>query len=290
MDVTNCWTSSQTEELYRLQSPDDIPSKSSANRLMLSSIEQRSTATTLHRKGNSVKYSIWSALSGHPLRFGSLVKAALLGGLALTTGGLFKSGGAESLVQATLLGSRSLLPLRDSCAYALTAGAAASLVGQHPLPLVAALTTCMPVTNAQQKIGSEFQVNNYTSLSQQDPSVAALPSGNFVVTWESEGQDGSLWGVYGQLFDSSATKIGSEFQVNNYTSSYQREPSVAALCSGNFVVTWASDGQDGDSWGVYGQLFDSNATRASSEFQVNNYTSSSQNFPSAAALPAATLW
>ena len=102
------------------------------------------------------------------------------------------------------------------------------------------------------KVGTEFPVNTYTSLDQEHSLVAALPSGNFVVVWKSDGQDGSGYGVYGQLFDSGASKVGSEFRVNNYTLLYQWDPSVAALPSGNFVVAWQSDGQDGSGYGVYG--------------------------------------
>jgi hypothetical protein len=48
--------------------------------------------------------------------------------------------------------------------------------------------------------GSEFQVNAYTTGYQTNPTVAADPHGNFVVVWQSYGQDGDKLGVFGQRY------------------------------------------------------------------------------------------
>jgi hypothetical protein len=50
--------------------------------------------------------------------------------------------------------------------------------------------------------GQEFQVNTYTTGSQSAGCPAALPSGDFVVTWQSYLQDGSSSGVFGRRFES----------------------------------------------------------------------------------------
>ena len=50
-------------------------------------------------------------------------------------------------------------------------------------------------------------------------------------------------GVFGQRFDASGTKIGSEFQVNTTTTDYQGDyggPAIAMTPSGSFVVVWSS--------------------------------------------------
>ncbi|KKL49815.1 hypothetical protein LCGC14_2311740, partial [marine sediment metagenome] len=134
------------------------------------------------------------------------------------------------------------------------------------------------------KSGSEFLVNTYTTGPQRYPSVASLSNGNFIVTWESFGQDGDLRGVYGQIFNADGTKSGSEFQVNTYITGSQVHPSVASLGIDKFVVTWMSLGQDGDGWGIYGQIFNADGTKSGSEFQVNTYTADGQMYPSAASL------
>ena len=91
-------------------------------------------------------------------------------------------------------------------------------------------------------LGPEFRVNTYTTNDQRYASVAADPAGNFVVTWQSEGQDGSGWDVFGQRFASSGAPLGAEFRVNTSTTAFQGRPSVSADASGNFVVVWmASD-------------------------------------------------
>ena len=100
----------------------------------------------------------------------------------------------------------------------------------------------------------EFQVNTWSPNSQIYPSVASLPSGGFVVVWSGAGQ-GDSSGVYGQRFDSNGDKVGSEFQVNTWTTEGQGVARVASLPGGGFVVVWESGGQDGSSYGVYGRIF-----------------------------------
>jgi hypothetical protein len=48
--------------------------------------------------------------------------------------------------------------------------------------------------------GGELQVNSYTTGVQMGSSVAADGSGSFVVAWDSDGQDGSGYGVFARLF------------------------------------------------------------------------------------------
>ncbi len=134
------------------------------------------------------------------------------------------------------------------------------------------------------KIGNDFLVNNYTADDQERPSSAVLSNDDFVVTWESDLQDGSLWGVYGQLFNGTGYKIRNEFQVNTYTTNDQLRPSGAVLSNGDFVVTWSSDLQDGSRLGVYGQIFSANAAKVGSEFQVNSFTALEQDYSSVTGL------
>ena len=98
-------------------------------------------------------------------------------------------------------------------------------------------------------------MNTYTTSAQHEASVDADSSGNFVVVWISNGQDGSSYGVFGQRYASSGAPSGLEFRVNTYTTNNQRRPSVTADPSGNFVVIWQSSGQDGSGFGVFGQRY-----------------------------------
>jgi hypothetical protein len=148
------------------------------------------------------------------------------------------------------------------------------------LGLVCSLTC--PVAWAQNPAGTEFQVNSYTTNSQRGAAVASDANGNFVVVWQSDGQDGSSYGVFGQRFNAAGIPQGSEFQVNSYTTGYQTSPSVTSAANGNFVVVWNSPGQDGSGIGVFGQRFDASGIPLGSEFQVNSYTTGIQKVPSVA--------
>jgi hypothetical protein len=101
-------------------------------------------------------------------------------------------------------------------------------------------------------LGPEFRVNTYTTYFQSHPALASDSSGNFVVVWQSDVQDGSYWGVFGQRYASTGAPLGPQFRVNTYTTGDQRFPAVASGPSGEFVVVWVSDAQDGAYWDVFG--------------------------------------
>jgi hypothetical protein len=133
--------------------------------------------------------------------------------------------------------------------------------------------------------GSEFQVNTHTVERQLGSTVCVEPAGDFVVVWHSYDQDGDGSGVFGQRFASGGERTGTEFQINTYTVSSQGFPALACDSAGNFAVVWHSDGQDGDSYGVFGQRFASSGAPSGTEFQVNTYTYYYQLLPAIAARP-----
>jgi len=133
---------------------------------------------------------------------------------------------------------------------------------------------------SQVPVGPEFQANTYTTGPQGLPSVATAADGSFVVVWQSLGQDGSNYGVFGRRFDASGSPLGgSDFRINAYTTNFQRGPRVASDASGDIIVVWESLGQDGSSQGIFGRRFDSAGTPVGTEFQVNSYTTNSQAHP-----------
>jgi YD repeat-containing protein len=120
-----------------------------------------------------------------------------------------------------------------------------------------------------QPLGPEFQVNTFTDFDQAEPSVATSASGGAIVVWMSFSEDGELGGIYGQRYDASDNPVGGEFQVNTTTAGHQGSPLVAMSDTGEFIVAWESNGQDGDDLGVFAQRFDSQGLPAGPEFQVN---------------------
>jgi len=93
--------------------------------------------------------------------------------------------------------------------------------------------------------GMEFQVNTYTTLSQSLPSISIDDNGDFVITWHSLVQDGSLYGVYAQRYNAAGSAQGAEFQVNTYTTNSQFNSGIAMDNNGDFVIAWKSYDQDG---------------------------------------------
>jgi len=112
----------------------------------------------------------------------------------------------------------------------------------------------------------EFVVNTYTTSSQKAPGVAMDGSGSFLVTWQSQSQDGSAQSVFAQRFDSAGMQDGGEFQVNTYTTGSQIGPEVAMNDAGGFVIAWTDTLRDGSLDGVFGRHFPSD--RPSSDLSV----------------------
>jgi hypothetical protein len=135
--------------------------------------------------------------------------------------------------------------------------------------------------------GAQFQVNTYTTSSQILPSVSAAGTG-FVVVWRSYGSSGTdsdFYSIQGQRYASNGSSLGSQFQVNTYTTSGQNSPSVSAASNGDFMVAWqsyGSSGADGSAYSVEGQRYTSDGSPQGAQFLVNTYTTSGQGTPSAA--------
>jgi hypothetical protein len=126
---------------------------------------------------------------------------------------------------------------------------------------------------------AELVVNSFTAGEQTSPAVAELASGEHVVVWQSNLQDGSGWGIYAQRLDERGAKIGAEFQVNTSITNDQMAPTVAALAGGGFVVAWSSSLQDGSAEGIFLQRYDALGGKLGGEIPANSTISGSQYRP-----------
>jgi len=133
-------------------------------------------------------------------------------------------------------------------------------------------------------VSGEFRINNYTPHFQMFPSVTGLSDKGFVVVWMTEIQDGHNYGIYGRVYNTEGNPLTSEFQVNTYTTSPQRYPSVSSVSGDRFVVAWESENQDGSLYGIFGQCYEATGLPLSNEFQINTYTTSYQWYPSTSGL------
>src|SRR5688572_28721575 len=59
--------------------------------------------------------------------------------------------------------------------------------------------------------GGEFRVNTFTSGHQSAPAVASDHDGDFVIVWQSNGEEGTGYEVYGQRYDTAGQPQGVEF-------------------------------------------------------------------------------
>ncbi len=132
----------------------------------------------------------------------------------------------------------------------------------------------------------DLLVNTYTNNHQIDPAVSVLSNGNVVVTWSSYGQDGSVYGVYDQIFSPTGDRIGSELQVNQSALFSQRSPAAVALPGGGFALAWVSERSTTTSIiqsgliyltnsaprytaDIFGRLYDADGSPRGDEFRVN---------------------
>ena len=88
----------------------------------------------------------------------------------------------------------------------------------------------------QTPAGAEFRVNTYVTSAQRRPALVKRANGDFVITWHSDGPDGSLYGIRGQRYNAAGVAQGGEFAVNTYTVDYQYWPHMANNPRGTFVV------------------------------------------------------
>jgi hypothetical protein len=136
------------------------------------------------------------------------------------------------------------------------------------------------------KQGPEFPVNTHTENQQANPSVAIDVDGDFVIAWQSVGQDApptSGYGVYAQRFNAAGAPQGGEFRVNSFTTDNQFYPSVAMDYAGDFVIAWHSNHQGpGSTSQVYAQRYSAAGVALSGEFRVSTQFDNNQQFPSAA--------
>ena len=125
-------------------------------------------------------------------------------------------------------------------------------------------------------LSPEVAVNTYTTGHQRASAVASDAAGNFVVVWQSFGQDGNNDGVFGRRFDASGVPRGPEFRVNTYTTGNQSTPDVASDPAGNFVVAWTGVIHPALGTDIFVQRYDSSGAPQGVNTVVNTYTTGAQ--------------
>jgi len=94
------------------------------------------------------------------------------------------------------------------------------------------------------KVKAPFQILDGQPGQYDNMEVTGLANGDYVVTWLHRGgeSDGSGDSIKAKVFDKTGATVGEEFVVNTTIDGNQREPSVTALPSGGFVISWTDPG------------------------------------------------
>ena len=120
-----------------------------------------------------------------------------------------------------------------------------------------------------QRLGNQIRINNSTGGRQNQPMVAALNDGTFVVVWYSTHLGGMPGNIFGQRLSATGAKLGGEFRVDSAPIRLlQGMPTIAALADGGFVVVWVTSDNNRTRYDVRGQIFAANGARLRTPFMI----------------------
>lgn len=93
-------------------------------------------------------------------------------------------------------------------------------------------------------LSGEVLVNETTEGTQRYAAIAMDAAGNFVISWQSQHQDASSWGIFAREFRWDMTPLTGEYIVNTFEDGPQVLPAVAWSPAGNVVIVWEGRGSD----------------------------------------------
>ncbi len=136
------------------------------------------------------------------------------------------------------------------------------------------------------KLGGEFQINQFSSFNQRNPAVTPVDGGAFVAAWVSEQQsyENSVE-VFARRFDASGNPLGDEFRLNTATN-LCANPVLARGWNGGFVAAWSERYLPDltNMWDVVVGNFDTAGQPVGAPAVVNTYRPNNQFSPQLAAL------
>ena len=150
-------------------------------------------------------------------------------------------------------------------------------------------TGATPVTPS--KTGPEFLVNaDYTSGSQDSPSVSMNTNGDFLIVWHGHGSTYPSIDAWYQAYDNTGNKIGANGKINSSTVTDAIKPRIKAdrktrdSFGGNYIVTYEGSSPE-DTTGIFArqiQCGENSCKLNPVELIVNTTTDGSQETPEVA--------
>jgi hypothetical protein len=122
-----------------------------------------------------------------------------------------------------------------------------------------------------------------------EPSIAVLPDGGWVLVWRAEGSGRSEPGLVLTRFDRHGVpQPPGEMPVNVRSAGRPLDPVATALADGGFVVCWRAEDRNGRSLGIYSRRFHpGGAPRAPTETLISRATGKGRlSGPLVTALPS----
>jgi len=120
-------------------------------------------------------------------------------------------------------------------------------------------------------IVDEFQVNSYSTDNQVKPSAIVLPNSNILITWESNLQDGSSYGLYGTIITQNRDIVVPEFRINDITTGDQGAIEYLILPNGNIFLAWHSQRLLNGKYAVVGKIIKQNGEVVAPEFLISDW-------------------
>jgi hypothetical protein len=140
------------------------------------------------------------------------------------------------------------------------------------------------------KIGGEVRANQFTPFNQNQPAIAALADGTFVLTWNSDQQTAAdTIDVVARRFDGRGNPLSDELVVNG-VSRPCGPPAVAGHTEGGFTIVWAQKTEvRTNSLDIFARTYDTTANPQAAAFVVNTHTYGDQYSPRIAATPGSQV-
>lgn len=142
-----------------------------------------------------------------------------------------------------------------------------------------------------QKLGGEFQVNEFTAYNQRDPALTALADGSFVVAWVSEQQrfENSV-DIFARRYLPDGTPAGGEVRLNTSTN-LCANPALAPGWNGGFMAAWSerNTAEITNMWDVVMGSYEANGNLLGSVVLANQHRPHNQFAPRIAALGGTRL-
>jgi hypothetical protein len=206
-------------------------------------------------------------------------------GYALTsagTGPYFRIYGADGVPLGKLVQVRPALRDGGSPPRAAAAGDGFVVVYRYEGPAKTEVRASL-FDEAGAKVGTEFTVSQTNWAQIQQPDVANLDDGGFVVVWSGGPNTQYSGEIYARRYNAQGTAIGGEFTVNTTRMEKQHRPRVAGLADGGFVVVWNSLGANYLDR-VYVQRYASSGQKIGGELRLAQRTGKWASHPNVAGL------